>query len=159
MQLPDFALGAIRPFDEMVGVAAGTRPLLATGAALSAGFALMLMMLGLYGVTSQLVLSRSREIAIRFALGTTAVQAVGAVIRPIAIVVAIGLPVGALLAIFIARALDAIIPAPTGLVQNLTLSTSIGVAALFVSFGAVTAMLVPALRAAGRNPVERLRRE
>jgi putative ABC transport system permease protein len=63
-------------------------------AATFAGLALLLAMLGVYGLTAGDVSARGRELAVRLALGATAREALWTVIRPCAAILAAGAALG-----------------------------------------------------------------
>ena len=119
-----------------------------------AGMALLLSVVGLYGVIAYSMSQRTREIGVRVALGARQ----GAVYRLILqeagwlIVLGIGLGVvGSVVAATLARSL--LFGVSTWDVQTMAaVAVTLGVAAVGASF-------VPARRAASVNPVEALRME
>jgi predicted permease len=116
--------------------------------------AALLSALGLYGVTARAVASRSREIAIRVALGAEAGSVIGLVLRDALRLAAAGAVLGLGLSLLSARALAGFlygVPAndPT------TLAT---IAALVAGMAALAA-LAPSLRASRVDPVRALRAE
>ncbi len=116
--------------------------------------ALVVAVIGVYGLISHWVVSRTREIGIRLALGGTSQQVTGLVVgqaaRLIGIATLIGLVGGVGAATFAAPLLFATQPA-----DPWTLAAVIAV--LMVAGGC--AALLPARRAARVNPVEALRAE
>ena len=126
-------------------------------AALSGGFAglaVVLAAVGLYGLMSYGVARRRNEIGVRVALGATRGRIVGMIVRETVVLVAIGVVVGIALAIWSARAAEALL---YGLTPSDPWTLSTGVAALTAV--AVIASIVPALRAARLNPTLALREE
>ena len=116
--------------------------------------ALLVAVVGVYGLISHWVVSRTREIGIRLALGGSTQQVTGLVLgqvaRLIGIATLIGLIGGVGAATFAAPLLFATTPADPW--------TLIGVIAVLMVAGA-SAALLPARRAARVNPVEALRAE
>jgi len=74
-----------------------------------AGLALVLGMLGIYGVLAGLVASRVREIGIRMAIGATPAQIGGMVVRQSMAPVAIGVVAGAAASLVLGQFLDALL--------------------------------------------------
>ncbi|MEO5824163.1 MAG: ABC transporter permease [Vicinamibacteraceae bacterium] len=116
--------------------------------------ALLLSLLGLYGILARSVAQRSREIGIRLALGA----APGSVMRLVMAqgwrLTAIGLVSGLALAAAAARLLEAFLPA----VSPLDTPAFAG-AALVLGAGASMAMWLPARRALAVDPAQALRSE
>ena len=126
-------------------------------AALSGGFAglaVVLAAVGLYGLMSYGVARRRNEIGVRVALGATRGRIVRMIVRETVVLVAIGVVVGIALAIWSARAAEALL---YGLTPSDPWTLSTGVVALTAV--AVIASIVPALRAARLNPTLALREE
>jgi predicted permease len=116
------------------------------------GLALLLAMLGVYGVVSFAVSRRRREVGIRIALGAGAESVVGLFVREVGVVVAAGAMIGVGLSIPLGRVLNAVAgfggnPAVTAGVTLLLLTTSL------------LATVVPARRAARTDPTTALRQE
>jgi putative ABC transport system permease protein len=74
-----------------------------------AGLALLLGMMGIYGVLSNLVASRGREIGIRMAIGASPRNIAGLVVRQSLIPVAIGLAAGLGGSLALSRFLEALL--------------------------------------------------
>ena len=119
-----------------------------------AGSALALAALGVYGVLSMLVASRTREIGVRLALGASPSRMAVGVVRESVLNTAPGLVAGVGLAIAAGRFLESFLVGVTGrdpVTLSLVSGTMLGVALL--------AALIPALRAARVDPVVALRAE
>jgi len=117
-----------------------------------AALALVLGVVGVYGVTSYLVTQRTREVGVRLALGAQPSQVVGLVVRQGMIVAAIGLVGGLVGALIAGRFI-------TGLLYGVSpydLATLAGVTAL-IALATLAANWVPALRAAHVDPLTALR--
>jgi ABC-type antimicrobial peptide transport system permease subunit len=124
---------------------------------LIAGFAvtaLLLALIGLYGVVAYATSGRTREIAVRLALGAGQRTVFGMVLREAVRLAAAGVFIGALSAV-----------AAAWLMQRLLFqtppwdpSTLLGVG-LLLAFATLVASAIPALRAASIAPVDALRAE
>jgi predicted permease len=117
--------------------------------------ALLLAAVGLYGVASYNVAQRTREIGVRMALGAQRSSVISLVLGQGAVLVAIGLAVGLVLA-FAATAF-----LPQGLLVNVRPRDPLTfvVTPLLLAAVAIAATYVPALRATQIDPLIALRRE
>jgi len=118
------------------------------------GLAALIAAIGLYGVLSYTVARRRNEIGIRMALGASRAQVVAMVMREAAILLAIGLVVGAIAALGAGRAASALL---FGLTPHDPSTLAASVVSLAVV--AVAASYVPAWRASRLEPTEALREE
>jgi putative ABC transport system permease protein len=145
---------AVRTLDSLVADAtADSRfALLVLGA--FAVLAVVLTTIGVYGVVAYATARRTREIAVRLALGANAREVVGLVLREGAAWIALGLAAGALGARGLSGSLESLLFAvrPTDPV------TFAAVAAL-LAIVALTAAAIPAIRATGVDPMLALRSE
>jgi putative ABC transport system permease protein len=116
--------------------------------------ALLLAVVGVYGVASQGTAQRTREIGVRVAFGATAGQVVSLLLRQELRVVVLGLATGAIAAFFVSRAVSSMLYGVTPLDVA---SYAIGAGILAVA--AALACLVPARRALRVDPVTALRAE
>jgi ABC-type antimicrobial peptide transport system permease subunit len=123
-------------------------------AATFAGLALLLSMIGVYGLASADVSTRWRETAIRLALGASRRRTLWTVIRPSAIVVAAGTLLGVVGAVSVGPALASFLH---GVVPT-TVSNLAGAPILLSSVGMVAA-LTAAVRVLRTDPAETLRGE
>jgi predicted permease len=121
---------------------------------LFAGTAVLLAMIGLYGVVAYLTARREREIALRIALGARGVDVLRVVLQPTLLLCLGGLGLGGLGALLLTRFMSGLLfgveatdPATFGLVAP-------GLAGVVF-----VASLIPALRATRLNPMLSLRSE
>ncbi len=119
-----------------------------------AGLAIAMVIAGLYGVLSQLVSYRRREIGVRMALGATRQGVAGLVLRQGIILIGSGLAAGLVLAFAVGRLIADFLYE----VKPLDPWTYAGVAVALTAIG-LTAALLPARRAASIQPMQALREE
>jgi predicted permease len=119
-----------------------------------AGLAIAMVVAGLYGVLSQLVSYRRREIGVRMALGATRASVAQLVLRQGSILVGIGLCAGLLLALGTGRLVKSFLYQ----VHPLDGYTYAAVAVLLSVIG-LAAALIPARKAASIQPMQALREE
>ena len=126
-------------------------------ATLSGSFGLLaglLATLGLYGVISYMVARRRNEIGVRIALGADRGRVIGMVLREAGLLLAVGVVVGLMLAVWMARAATTLLYGlqphdPVTLISAVLLLAAVALAA---SYG-------PARRAAALEPMQALRDE
>jgi ABC-type antimicrobial peptide transport system permease subunit len=119
-----------------------------------AGLALVLAMVGIFGVLAYLVEQRTRELGIRIALGATAASLLGLVVGSAARVVAVGGAIGFMVAAVLARTISTFLFG----VEPIDPVTFSGVGLLLAMTGAI-ATAAPAWRATRVDPVEAFRAE
>jgi putative ABC transport system permease protein len=119
-----------------------------------AALALFLAALGLYGLLSQSVSRRTRELGIRMALGASRSDVLSMVVREGLVLTLAGILFGLLAALFLSRAITTILFG----VQPNDPSVLAGIAALLLSVAAA-ACIVPARRATQVDPMVALRYE
>ncbi len=119
-----------------------------------AGLAIAMVFAGLYGVLSQLVSYRRRDIGVRMALGATRQSVAKLVLRQGSILVGAGLCVGLALAFASGRLVKSFLYE----VQPVDLWTY-GAVALALSLIGLTAAFVPAHKAASIEPMQALRED
>lgn len=119
-----------------------------------AAIALLLAMAGIYGVVSYAVTQRSVEIGTRMALGATRTQICSLFLKRSLAAAAIGFGLGGAMALLLTRLLRSQLYAVE---PNHSLNYVVSILALLLPV--FLASLRPALRAAGTNPVETLRRD
>jgi putative ABC transport system permease protein len=119
-----------------------------------ASLALLLAMVGVFGIIAYSVQQRMREFGVRIALGASTGTVLGLVLRGAARMVGIGAVVGLVAAALLSQSISAFLFG----VQPLDPVTFVSVAAVLL-FTATVAALVPALRAARVDPVQAFRAE
>lgn len=119
-----------------------------------AGLALVLTVVGLYGVMAYSVARRTREIGVRLALGAQRGTVLQMVLRDAAVLVGVGMAIGITATLASASVLQSMLYG-TGSRNPLVLAGVCGVVAL----AGMVAAYLPALRAAGIDPIRALRAE
>jgi len=117
--------------------------------------ALLLAIVGLYGVLAYSVARRTREIGIRIAIGASPGDVMGMMVREFARLLVTGIGIGLVLALFVTR------PLSMFFVPGLSASDPATYAAVIAVLGAtgMLAALGPVRRALGVDPLECLRYE
>jgi predicted permease len=149
---PALPVTYFRTLNEQVGRSLNTERMLAT---LSGGFgtlALLLSLVGLYGVMSFVVTQRTREIGIRMALGATGGSAIWLVLRDTLAMIAAGVAI----ALLCVGALGRLVESQLFGVKP-TDPIAIAAATLLLGSAALGAALIPAYRASTVNPTDALR--
>ena len=146
---PDLPLSDVQTMVERTARSLVSQRLATSLAAMFAVVALLLSMLGLYGVLAHLVARRTREIGIRMALGSTVRAIFYLVLSEGAILIGVGLALGLGGAIAMAQALKGLVFGiqPTDPVLLGTVAAATGCVALL-------ACLAPARRATRVDPVD-----
>jgi predicted permease len=119
-----------------------------------AALALLLSIVGLYGVVAYSAGQRTREIGVRMALGAQRGAVYRLILREAARLAAIGICIGLFGAVFAASLMTRLLFG----VRSWDVPTLIGVAVV-LGIASVAASYVPARRAASINPIEALRSE
>ena len=122
--------------------------------AVAAGMALLLGVIGIYGVVSYAVAQRTREVGIRIALGARAGEVQAMFVRQGLILAAVGVVAGLAVAIALTRWMYSLLYE----VSPLDLPTYIG-ASLVLILATAAACYVPSRRATRVDPVDALRAE
>jgi putative ABC transport system permease protein len=123
-----------------------------TTLAISAGLALLLGAIGLYGILSYVVAERTQEIGVRMALGAGATAVRRMVVAQGTRVVAGGIVLGIGVSLLATRALGTLLFG----VEAIDMSTLIGTALTMLVVG-VLASYLPARRASSVDPIESMR--
>ena len=119
-----------------------------------AGLALVLALVGLYGLVSHEVEQSSRDIGVRMALGATRNRILSMVLRRVAWMLGAGTAVGLVLTLLARRIIDMVI-----YVDAQKEAGSFLMLALLLVAAGMLAALIPAVRAASIEPMQALRTE
>lgn len=148
----ELPISDVRTMDDVVNESARARRWTMGLLAAFAGLALLLALVGIYGVMSWSVMQRTREIGIRMALGARSGQVLAMVLQYALKLAAAGLAIGIVGAIAMRRVLASLVFD----VSTTDPATYIGVAVLLL-LAAVLACYVPARRASRADPIAALR--
>ena len=151
---PALPMMDFRTLDEQVGRSLNTEHTLATLSGSFGTIALLLSMVGLYGVMSFVVTQRTREIGIRLALGAMRWSAIWLVLRDALAMILIGTGIGLPFVWALGRLVES---------QLYDVKSSdpavLAITILVLSSTGLGAALIPAHRASGINPTDALRVE
>jgi putative ABC transport system permease protein len=146
------AIDGVKPLPQLLSDSLNQGRFKTLVVALLAGLALILASTGIYGVTAFLVGERTREIAIRLALGAR----VGRVIRQLVTDGARWIVAAAIVGLMLARMLGGVARVYVPELTDAATLTYVGTAALLVVVG-VVATLIPTWRASRLSPSQVLR--
>jgi macrolide transport system ATP-binding/permease protein len=151
---PNLTVVKFQTFDQQIADRFTDDRMIARLTMLFGALALLLASIGLYGVTAYGVARRTPEIGIRMALGAKRLRVVGMVMRGTMIQAAIGLAIGAPIAILCVRLVK------TQLYEITSVNFAVLAGAIVtLAFAAIIAGIIPARRAASIDPVRALRVE
>src|SRR5258708_33554509 len=131
-----------RTLDDQVNRSLTTERLLAALSGSFGALALLLSLIGLYGVMSFVVTRRTREIGIRLALGATGASAIRLVLRDAVAMIAGGIAIALPCVAALGKLVQSHLFGVTG-----TDPATVAAGALVVAAGAVVGAFVPAWRA------------
>ena len=151
---PDFALDNFQTMQQAVDQSNFNWRLFLYLFGAFAGIAVLMVVAGLYGVLAQLVGYRRREIGVRMALGASRQGILRMFLRQGAMLVAVGLVLGAVFTVWASRLGQSFLYK----VKSLDAATYVVVFVLLFVVGTLAAF-IPARRAASVEPVEALRDE
>ncbi len=146
------ALASIQPMDQVVSSSLAIDRFTTSVLGGFAVAALMLALIGLYGVVSFSVTTRQREMGIRIALGARDSGIRTLVLRWAVTLATIGIVLGALGALGVTRLLDELLFG-----VGTTDATTFTLMAVLMAVATVLASLVPAIRATRVDPIEVLK--
>ena len=151
---PTLPVADVRTMDRVLGTSIDPPKLVMLIMTVFAGLALALAAVGIYGILSYVVTARSRELAIRIALGARPGALLGMVIREGFVLVLAGCVIGTIGALLGARALG-------GLLYETAPADPVTLAVVVVAVMGVgmAACLIPGRRASAADPVAMLRGE
>jgi predicted permease len=151
---PALPIAYFRTLDEQIDRSLNTERMLSALSSSFGALALLLSLVGLYGVMSFIVTQRTREIGIRLALGATRLSTIWLVLRDALVMIAGGTAIALPCVWVLGRLVESQLydVKPTDPVTILA-------ATLVLCATALGAALIPACRAAAVNPTEALRFE
>jgi predicted permease len=154
------------PLKEFIGASLYPQKVAASLMTVLGSVAVLLAAIGLYGVMAYSVAQRTQEIGVRMALGAQPGQVLRMVVRQGLVLAVVGLAVGVVLALGLARSVSAVSFTNSAMGATAKLLGS-GASDLWIYLGAaaflcsvaVLAAYLPAKRAAATNPMQALRME
>jgi putative ABC transport system permease protein len=149
---PNLPLTSVYPFDQVVYDSFASRRLQMTLVGIFSAAALILAVVGLYGVLSYSVSLRKREFSVRMALGARVTNILGLVVGDGLKIAGIGLIVGLIAALLLGHLIE-------GMLFGVSPADPISFCAsvLVLVSAALVACLLPALRATRIDPIRALR--
>jgi predicted permease len=148
------AVSTLVPVETLVSDSLAGRRLIVRMLAVFGGLALLLAIVGIYGLISYVTAQRTGEVGVRMALGAQRIDVVQLILSQALLLVAIGLAIGAVLSAAASAILRKMFTDFGG-----GIFSSLALAALALLLVGVLAGLMPALRAASLDPVKALRTE
>lgn len=151
---PGLPITYFRTLDEQIDRSLNTERMLSALSSSFGGLALLLSLVGLYGVMSFVVTRRTREIGIRMAIGATRLSIISLVLRDALVMIATGTAIALPCVWALGRLVESQLydVKPTDLV-------TIFAATIILCSTALGAVLIPARRASAVNPTDALRFE
>jgi len=151
---PDQPIYAIETIEDAMAASILQQRLALVFLSLYAVLTLMLASLGIYGVVSQAVTARTREIGVRMAFGARRTSVMSMLLADVLRLVAVGWLLGMGLALGLGRAVTGLLHAVTA-----TDPITLGAVSAVLALAAVLAAAAPALRASRLDPMAALRHE
>jgi predicted permease len=151
---PNLAVGDFTTMDQAVEDSLGGQRMAAGVTGVFGGLALLITVIGLYGLLSYSVAQRTQEIGIRMALGADRSSVIRMILRQALTLLVLGMAAGVALAFWSTRLLRGFL---YGVTQN-DPSTYLLVPCILVAAGLMAAFF-PAKRASAIDPVQSLRAE
>jgi len=150
----DLAIADVRPLQDLVDRAAAQMAFTMVLLAIAASVALLLGVIGIYGVMAYIVSQRTGEIGVRLALGAEPGSVAAAILRQGGLVTAVGLAAGLAIAYAGSRLMTALLYDISPRDPGVFAATTIVLLAV-----ALMACWLPARRAARLSPLDALRGE
>jgi predicted permease len=149
---PNLPLTSIYPFDQVIYDSFASRRLQMTLVSVFSAAALLLAVVGLYGLLSYSLSLRKRELSVRIALGAQMPNILGLVVGQGLRIAGIGLMVGLIVALLLNRLIE-------GTLFGVSAADpiSFGASVLVLVAATLVACLLPALRATRIDPIRALR--
>ncbi len=151
---PDLAISELTTMEALLTRAVARQRLSTLLLAFFSAVALLLAAVGIYGLVSQVVGGRTRELGVRIALGASRSDVVRLVLGHGLALTLIGIAIGLFGALAVSRVLSSLL-----FEVSATDSASFAATAVILSAVALVACYVPARRAASVDPTEALRAE
>ena len=148
----DIPLAGVATMDQLTAESVATRRFNTLLLGIFSSLALVLALVGIYGVMSYNVSQRQQEVGIRMALGARSHDVLGLVLREAMTLAGIGIVLGVVLSLFVTRLLQTLL-----FEVSATDPTTFAVTAGVLALVALAASYIPARRAAGVDPVVALR--
>jgi putative ABC transport system permease protein len=150
----NLALAEVRTLQDILDRAAAQMAFTMTLLAIDAAVALVLGVVGIYGVMSYVVTQRTGEIGVRLALGAKPASVAGAIVRQGGIVALVGILVGLVIARALSRTIESLLYGVSPRDPAV-----FGATTLLLAVVALLACWLPARRGARLSPLEALRIE
>lgn len=151
---PALAIHDATSLERVVSESMGTTPFAAQLIAAFAGVALLLAIVGVYGVASHAVAARRAEMGVRIALGASRRDIMAVVLGPTTVLAGVGVAVGLAVTALASGTLESLLIGVSALDPATYL-----LAAAAVLAAALLASWIPALRAARTDPLSSMRLE
>lgn len=143
-----------RTMDDLMSAATARTSFTMSLLGAASGIALLLGLVGIYGVISYIVSQRTREIGVRLALGATAPSVRGMIVRQGFVLTAGGVCIGLVVAAGLSRVMASLLYGVSA-----TDPLTYGLVAVSLVIVSLSASWIPARRAAGVDPSRALRSE
>jgi ABC-type antimicrobial peptide transport system permease subunit len=151
---PNLPLASVRTLDEIQANSMAQTSFAMVILAIAAAVALLLGLVGIYGVIACIAGQRTREIGIRMALGAEPGDVRRLFLRHGFLLTGVGIAIGSMVSLVVSRSLSALLfgVGPMDPVTYAAVSAGLAIIALFATY-------LPARRAAKVDPIEALRDE
>ena len=150
----DIPIAGVATMEQLTAESVATRRFNTLLLGIFSSLALVLALVGIYGVMSYNVSQRQQEVGIRMALGARGHDVLRLVLREAMTLAGIGILLGVALSLFLTRLLQSLL-----FEVSATDPTTFIVTALLLAIVALVASYIPARRAAGVDPVVALRND